>query len=246
MISKFILNFLIILSLLLLLILIILVFINYIIGKKYLLKEFFEDSYANEDEDYIEPEIIENLINEEEINYIINKSKEKFDDSTVIAKKDEAIQKNIRDSKTAWLSKNDSVIKSIIEKVCRITNKKIENCEDLQVVKYDNNGYYRDHHDSCCDDTELCENFKKNSGQRVITCVIYLTDDFDGGETNFPNLNLKAKPSKGSAIIFHPMTNDEKKCHPKALHAGMPVISGVKIIANVWIREFEMESVINV
>ena len=239
MISKFIYNSLIILSILLLIIIIILVFINYILGK-----EFFQNNYAEENEEYIEPEIIPNLINQEEINYIINKSEEKFDDSIVIADKENAIQKDIRDSKTAWLSKNDNTIKSIIEKVCRITNKSINNCEDLQVVKYDNNGYYKDHHDSCCDDSELCENFKKNSGQRVITCVIYLTDEFDGGETNFPNLNFKVKPSKGSAIIFHPMTNDEKKCHPKALHAGMPVISGTKIIANVWIREAPINSLV--
>ena len=231
---------LILLSILLLLIIVALVLINYLRTK-----EFFRNSkyFAEYNEEYVEPEIIQDLLTNDQIEYIIEKSNSRFENSTVVAGKGVALNKNARDSETAWLSKNDPMVRVIMEKVCRITNKSIDNCEDLQVVRYKTGGYYKEHHDACCDETELCDNFRKEGGgQRVRTCVIYLTQDFEGGETNFPVLNMKARPFKGSGVLFHPMTKDETKCHPKALHAGMPVINGLKMIANVWIREGKFES----
>lgn len=232
MLSKIIKNVLIGLSIILLIMIIVLVIINYMINT-----EMFADYYATANEPYTLPEILDNIVTKEEIDYILDKSKDIFNDSTVVANTGASVVKNARDSKTAWLSKEDPIIHSIMEKVCKKVGKDVKNCEDLQVVKYEPNGYYNNHHDSCCDDSEICNKFKERGGQRVMTCVIYLTDDFEGGETNFPNLNFKAKPPKGSGVLFHPMTDDEKKCHPNALHAGLPVKSGTKIIANVWIRE---------
>lgn len=227
------------LSIILLCLLGLLVVINYLKDKE----DFSAGKYYSEDDDeYVEPKVIENLINEKEIQYIIDQSKDKFETSTVVAGPGLSVMKKARDSKTAWLSKEDPIIKEIMMRVCKMTNKTHEQCEDLQVVKYDANGFYREHHDSCCDDNDLCDKFKEESGQRLRTCVIYLTDGFEGGATKFPNLNIELKPSKGSGVLFHPMTKDETKCHPKALHAGMPVISGIKIIANVWIREKEFKT----
>jgi prolyl 4-hydroxylase len=38
-------------------------------------------------------------------------------------------------------------------------------------------------------------------------------------------------------LLFHPLEKKGGKCHPYALHAGMPVTSGEKYIANIWLRE---------
>jgi prolyl 4-hydroxylase len=48
---------------------------------------------------------------------------------------------------------------------------------------------------------------------------------------------MELKPDKNSGILFYPLQKKGDKCHPKALHAGLPVISGEKYIANVWLRE---------
>ena len=40
---------------------------------------------------------------------------------------------------------------------------------------------------------------------------------------------LKFKPNMGDALIFYPLADDTNKCHPKALHAGMPIESGEKM-----------------
>lgn len=189
--------------------------------------------YDDNPDEYLEPKVYPNFITEEECSYILELSKEHFEDSIVIAGYDSSIRK----SKTCWLPKTDDKIRAIIQRVCDIHNYPIENAEDLQVVKYDPNGYYNEHHDSCCDENEKCAEFITRGGNRVITMVIYLNDGFSGGSTRFINLNQDIKPDKNSGILFYPMNKKGDKCHRKALHAGMPVSSGQKYIANVWIRE---------
>jgi prolyl 4-hydroxylase len=79
--------------------------------------------------------------------------------------------------------------------------------------------------------------FENQGGQRVGTLLVYLNDDFTDGETHFPDhgdLKLKAPP--GSAIFFEPLGSGDK-CHPKALHAGLPISSGTKYVCNAWVRE---------
>lgn len=54
--------------------------------------------------------------------------------------------------------------------------------------------------DSClkCTETEATSGMKKKS---FYTFMIYLNDDFEGGETEFENL-LTVTPEKGTALIF--------------------------------------------
>jgi prolyl 4-hydroxylase len=191
--------------------------------------------YDSDPKEYIEPKVYPNFITDEEATYILNQSKLKFEDSTVVG----GHNFNIRKSKTCWLSKSDNKIKNIIQRVCNIGNYPFKNCEDSQVVKYDPNGYYNEHHDSCCDNNDKCIEFNDRGGNRIVTMVIYLNDGFDGGATRFVNLNKNIKPNKNSGILFYPMNKKGDKCHDNALHAGLPIVSGQKYIANVWIREHD-------
>jgi prolyl 4-hydroxylase len=195
------------------------------------LKEGF--GFDNDPSQFREPVIYPNFITEEEANYILEMAEYNYTDSTVIGSKAD----NIRKSQTYWLSKEDEVAKKIMNRVCKIDGNNINQCEDIQVVKYDPNGYYKEHHDSCCDDTDDCADFSEGGGQRISTMVIYLNDDFEGGATRFPNLDKDFKPKKYSGILFYPMNKNGDKCHENSLHAGMPITSGQKYIANVWIRE---------
>lgn len=190
--------------------------------------------YTSENDDYIEPIILKDVITEDEANYIIQYAKDRFATSQLVGDFED---KSIRDSETCWIKKHDKVVSKIIQRICLMVDKPYENAEDLQVVKYKANGMYKPHHDACCDGNEQCKEFLKRGGQRVRTIVIYLTDDFDGGETNFPTLNKSYKPSKHSGILFYPLDSKENTCHPHALHEGSPVTRGVKMICNVWIRE---------
>jgi prolyl 4-hydroxylase len=214
-------------------IIIIILLILFIVIKPYV--EFFINSnYALMNDAYDEPYIINNIITEQEAKYIIDSANTKFSDSYILGN---VLNTSIRKSKTAWLYKNDPIILSIMIRIANIVKIPLENAEELQVVKYEPNGYYNEHHDSCCDGSSKCIDFIKQGGQRIKTVLIYLNDDFTEGETYFPVLKKKYKPPKYSAIIFNPLAKNSNKCHPKALHAGLPVKSGIKYITNLWFRE---------
>jgi len=189
--------------------------------------------YCDEKAEYDPPVLYPDFISAEEARYIMTSASPSFSESKVVSGSDTTVRK----SQTAWLDKNDPIIAGVIERVCNLTNIPFENAEQLQVVKYEPNGYYNEHHDACCDDRQECIDFEKNGGQRKITMVLYLTDDFAGGATRFPKLNKEYKPAKFSGLMFYPLEKHGNKCHPYALHAGMPVTFGQKYIANVWLRE---------
>lgn len=189
--------------------------------------------YADVNDPYDRPFIINNLISLEKCRDIINHSRDKLMDSQVVG----GIYKNIRNSKQHWISKYDPLVKPIFEQVSRMFQIPIENAEDLQVVRYLPDQYYNEHHDACCDMNDKCNEFVRKGGQRKLTVLIYLNNEFTEGNTYFKNLNLKLKPSPGSAIVFFPLAKNSSKCHPLSLHAGLPVKSGEKWIANIWFRE---------
>ncbi|ARF08669.1 2OG-FeII oxygenase superfamily protein [Catovirus CTV1] len=198
--------------------------------------EHFEElKYANDNDQYDFPFKIPNLICKEHANMIIERVLNDLKDSEVISGK----YTDVRNSKHTWIPKNDPLVKPIFELLSKTFNIPFENAEDLQVVRYQPNQYYKDHHDACCDDVKECHEFVKRGGQRKMTILIYLNDGFEGGETSFKNLNMKVKGEIGDAIIFYPLEKNSNKCHPLALHAGTPVIKGEKWIANVWFREKE-------
>ena len=182
------------------------------------------------------PQMVHGILEPHECDYIINKAESSFARSTVVGidGPDES-----RTSETAWVSKDDPVARKILERACELTGKSYENTEDLQVVRYKPGTYYRAHHDACCEETEACSLFENKGGQRVGTLLVYLNDDFTDGETHFPDFgDLKMKAPPGSAIFFKPL-GSEDKCHPKALHAGLPISSGTKYVCNAWVRESE-------
>ena len=188
--------------------------------------------YDNNPSQFKEPKIYPNFITKEDANYILDMAEHNYKESTIV----KGDINEIRKSQTYWLTKDDPVAAKIIKNVCKIDGYSIEQAEDIQVVKYEPNGFYKEHHDSCCDNDDRCNEFIKD-GNRLVTMLIYLNDDFEGGSTKFPNLNKEYKPKKYSGLLFYPMNKDGDKCHENSLHAGMPITKGEKYIANVWIRE---------
>lgn len=65
-----------------------------------------------------------------------------------------------------------------------------------------------------------------------LSAVLYLNDDYEGGELAFPNHNITVKPSAGSIIVFpsvEPYVHDPRN-----------VISGEKYIApSFWFKNWE-------
>lgn len=106
-----------------------------------------------------------------------------------------------------------------------------EQGEPLQVLRYRSGGEYKPHFDA----------IPGFSNQRIMTFLVWLNADYDGGETVFPTPGLKLKGKPGDAILFR-NTGPDGRRDPASGHAGLPVSAGEKIIASRWIREraFEM------
>lgn len=193
-----------------------------------------ELGYADINDEYIYPTIYKQFVTPDEADYIKNFTADKFINSETVGA---GLDLNTRKSKTAWIDKNDPVAKNIILRACAINNYPFENAEHLQVVKYGPSGFYNPHHDSTADDNTESAEFLKTGGHRIMTMLIYLNDDFTGGSTRFVTLEKDIKPPKYGSILFYPLDKNNRQCHPKALHAGLPIESGEKYIANVWIRQ---------
>ncbi len=89
--------------------------------------------------------------------------------------------------------------------------------ETYNLLKYRENEEYKVHYDG-------------GTGQpRTISCICYLNDDYEGGELEFPNFDIKIKPQAGMLILF-PSSYPYK-------HVAHPVISGTKYNLVTWIRD---------
>lgn len=107
--------------------------------------------------------------------------------------------------------------------------------EFLSVLRYRPGQEYRPHHDYLSKD-EADYSQVARTGQRQQTLLTYLNADYSGGETDFPDLNVRFKGGEGDALLFA-NTDGQGKPLPKSRHAGMPVESGEKWLATLWVRE---------
>jgi prolyl 4-hydroxylase len=120
----------------------------------------------------------------------------------------------------------DPVLHAINRRIARATGTRYEQGEPLQVLSYVPGQEYRLHSDA----------LPPGANQRILTLLVYLNNDFDGGETAFPDLGISHRGAAGDAIIF---ANVDAAGRPeaRARHAGLPVRRGRKWLLSKWIRE---------
>jgi hypothetical protein len=97
----------------------------------------------------------------------------------------------------------------------------INSDDGYALLKYLPGGKYDVHFDQA-----VHEN--KTKGARIVSSILYLNDDFKGGETYFKYQNYSVKPKPGR-LVFFPSTYT----HP---HSALPVQEGVKYAIVTWFR----------
>ena len=75
-----------------------------------------------------------------------------------------------------------------------------------------------------------------NQGDRILTALIYLNDNYEGGETDFPRAGVRYKGAKGGAVVFANV-DPTGRPDPMTLHAGLPPLSGEKWLMSQWVRD---------
>lgn len=179
--------------------------------------------------------IIDNFLMPEECDYVVNFSTPLLKKSTVAGKKEPELNPG-RTSYSAMLMVDDDIVfDKIYEKAAKLTDVPLENVEYLQCVFYSKGQQYMAHFDTLDEQSEAGEGEFEMSGQRKCTLLVYLNDDFEGGETYFPKLDLRIKPKKGTAVLFYNL-DEQDKLNRESFHAGLPVTSGKKYACNIWVR----------
>jgi prolyl 4-hydroxylase len=128
------------------------------------------------------------------------------------------------------------LIAALEQRIANLVDWPAEHGEGLQVLRYAVGGEYRAHFDYFDPAKPGSLTHLQRGGQRVATLVIYLAEPEAGGATRFPDIGFEARPHKGSAVYFANV-GGAGQIDPASLHAGMPVLQGVKLIATKWLRE---------
>lgn len=111
--------------------------------------------------------------------------------------------------------------------------------ESSQILHYKVGESFALHHDYLDTITPGAAQEIEAHGQRIVTFLVYLNDDFDGGETHFPALELLHRARRDDALYFgnlHPSGQPD----PRTLHAGLPPTRGEKWLFSQWIRNRAM------
>ncbi|XP_055353876.1 prolyl 4-hydroxylase subunit alpha-2-like [Paramacrobiotus metropolitanus] len=149
----------------------------------------------------------------------------------------------VRIAKIAFLPESvDPVVAEVNRYIGHATNLDISIAENLQINNYGIGGHYSAHYDffaNVWDPSAPPKGPILNFtiwGDRIATFLAYMTNVEAGGATVFPRLNLTLFPEKGSAAFWYNKFKDGQP-DPRTLHAGCPVLSGIKWVSNKWIRE---------
>jgi predicted 2-oxoglutarate/Fe(II)-dependent dioxygenase YbiX len=89
--------------------------------------------------------------------------------------------------------------------------------EPYGLLKYQEGEEYKQHYDGGTD-----------TG-RAVSALVYLNDDYVGGEIEFPNFGVKIKPQAGMLILF--------PSNYAYSHIAHPVINGTKYCLVTWLRD---------
>lgn len=100
----------------------------------------------------------------------------------------------------------------------------IEWFERPEILRYSQGGQYMPHADA--DNWFAEEKTWRRVLDRDISILLYLNENYDGGEIALPNFGLKMKPKKGMLIAF--------PSDWRYLHTARPVSSGVRYALVSW------------
>jgi prolyl 4-hydroxylase len=122
----------------------------------------------------------------------------------------------------------DLIFAIIRSRIADITGMQVHAMESPHILHYSVGQEFRPHFDTPEDSN--APGFR----QRVLTFLISLNDDYEGGETEFPLIGGRWKGHKGSALFFWNVGPDGT-LDRRTLHAGRPVTRGEKWLMSQWI-----------
>jgi len=120
-------------------------------------------------------------------------------------------------------------------RIAALTGLATDGFENTQVLHYAPGQRFAAHYDFLDPNNPAQSRTIDIWGQRVVTFLVYLNDDFDGADTSFLKLNWRYRGGKGDAIMFR---NVDSAGAPDlaTLHEGLAPTRGEKWLLSQWIR----------
>ena len=168
-----------------------------------------------------------NFLTDDECDYLVRRAEPRLQPTMVIDRSTgRSIFHPVRrsDSMHFGVSNEDLVVNSINRRIAAASGTVTEQGEPMQLLRYGPGGEFKPHHDA----------EKEGGNQRIFTALVYLSEDYDGGETRFTKAGFTFRGRKGDILLFSNVRPDGRP-DPLAEHAGLPVRRGTKFVASRWI-----------
>ena len=108
--------------------------------------------------------------------------------------------------------------------------------ETIQGQRYAVGQQFKPHHDFVHTTEAYWADQEKQGGQRTWTAMIFLNEPEAGGQTYFPQANVRVTPRTGNLLAWNNLDAFGQP-NPNSLHTGMPVEAGTKYVITKWYRE---------
>jgi len=132
-----------------------------------------------------------------------------------------------RKSNTSFVNENSHIVYYDIKKkvdTYMLNEHKVFNSK-MQITEYKKTDFFKLHSDAL-----TAEQRKSLGSQRLWTALLYLNDDFVGGETVFPNINQIYIPKSGTLLCWKNI-NSVYEPEKKVEHLSKTIIDGTKYVA---------------
>jgi prolyl 4-hydroxylase len=120
-------------------------------------------------------------------------------------------------------------------KISATTKLPVVAMEPTQVFHYALGQEIKAHYDHVRDALSLSGQSDSLS-ERIASFLIYLNDDYDGGDLHFSLVDFKFKGKTGDAIYFANV-DEAGKAERLSLHAALPITRGEKWMISQWIQD---------
>ncbi|HTT97325.1 MAG TPA: 2OG-Fe(II) oxygenase [Rhizomicrobium sp.] len=120
-------------------------------------------------------------------------------------------------------------------KIAGIAEIPVPHMEPPQIFHYALGQEIRAHYDFLRDGEKPYGRDGTYAGDRLATFLLYLNDDYDGGDLEFPKASFRYRGRTGDGIFFGSQRGG--KPDPMSLHAALPIRRGEKFILSQWIHD---------
>ncbi len=148
---------------------------------------------------------IENLLSPALCDWLIERARPKLKPAQVYSRitAEGAIERGRTNSAMDFnIAETDLVVALVREKIARLTGLPTQAMEHTQILHYTPGQQFARHFDFLEPSIPAHARDIEARGQRVATFLVYLSEDFDGGETDFPEIVLRHRGRKGDALLF--------------------------------------------